>query len=210
MLKQVFFALIFIVFSLAVIISVILLAKIFILITKRLIFALKFKLFCKKHGVRYTLESVLRSLFKASEKPYITVEINGKEAEVFIFSSIFRHSRYHFLDNGKVEIYHVGRGVIPFLGRAHLRTFAAHPEGITRLSETKLMTVKGFLPEKSEKERIILVHPAPLYVTRVLGNGPRTVYDGEMLIGDMMLCSGSGLRKYLLRSDTKDKTRNNA
>ena len=205
MLKQVFFALIFIVFSLAVIISAILLAKIFILITKRLIFVLKFKLFCKKHGISYTIDSVLRSLFRASEKPYMTVEINGKDTEVFIFSSIFRYSRYHFLDSGKVEIYHIGRGIIPFLGRAHLRTFAAHPDGITRLIQTKIMTVKGFVPEKSEKERIILVHPAPLYVTRVLGNGPRTVYDGETLLGDMRLCSGSGLRKRLLNNGEADK-----
>jgi len=175
------------------------LIKIALLIVKRALFIMKFKRFCRKNGIVCTVNSVFLSLFSGKGTPNITVEKRGKTVDIFIFSNIFRHARYHFLENERVEIYHVGRGVIPFLGRNHLRTFAANPDGITRLNETKLMTAKFLIPEKALYEQAVLVHPIPLYVTRVLGNGPRKVYDGEELVSGMKLYSGSGLRKMLLK-----------
>ena len=200
---QLLYTLIFIAWALLLIVGSVLIIKLTLLILKRAVFILKFKRFCSANAIPCTVYSTFRSLFKRGDTPDITVEKDGKTVEIYIFSNMFRHSRYHFLENGDVEIYHIGRGVIPFLGRGHLRTFAAHPEGITRLGETRLMTAKGFKPLPSACTQVILVHPIPLKITRILGNGPRDVYDGETLYGSTKLFSGSGMRKFLIRQDTK-------
>ena len=202
---QILFTVLFIVITGSLIIGSVLLIKLLLLILKRAAFIVKLRRFCSANYVPCTVHSAMRSLFKRGEEPDVTVEKGGETVEIFIFSNMFRHSRYHFLDNGDVEIYHIGRGVIPFLGRGHLRTFAAHPEGITRLGETRIMTAKGFKPRRSPCTQIMLVHPIPLKITRILGNGPRDVYDGEPLFGALTLYSGNGMRKFLLRSDKKPK-----
>ena len=181
--------------ALIVIIAFLLLCSFIVTVIKRLSFFGKINRICKKRGFDCITRNKIRSIFKREEAD-IEIDTGSKKYRVFVLTTVFKRTRYHFED-GKVEMFRNGI-VFNFANRGG-RSITRTTKMSASLYESKFITFKNYefpMPEKNE-ELILCVFPIPLMLTTLGGNQHEQLYNGDKLTPTVTIRSGKGLRDFL-------------
>ena len=176
---------------LMLIIAVIVFLKYAYLITKRLLLIGKIKKKIKKQngGLRY-FRNPLSSVFRHDGGIDLPVSCHEKNIAVSVLTTPFHRVRYHFNDNGLLELIVERRGV--FITNRNRPNISSVMD--------RYHTVRRYRIEfddseaENESQRYVILNPAPISVSKVDGSKITALCDDDILFDRIKVC---GLKYFL-------------
>ena len=127
------------------------------------------------------LRNRFRSVFRRDGKPDFTVKKGDRLITVSILTTPFRKVRYHFENNEKVEIYWERRGMFVMNPRAPGNN--ASIDRSFRIGKYKIR-----FDTEPDETRYVILHPAPMDITRTSGAHRETLGNNDILFGNTRVC----------------------
>ena len=183
-----------------VILAIISLCIILRLPTKRLLLVMKIKYIAKKQGYDVKVNHTFRSLFKRGSEPDIVIKTENDLYRVFILTTRYKNSRYHFDDLNTVKIFTKYTTYLR-IRSATASSYAGRNLESFPLFEHHKKTVKSFNIEPSEIEiqNILLINPVPLDITANRKTELVHLWDGDEIYDGVKFYSGGGFRELIER-----------
>ena len=128
-----------------------------------------------------------RSIFKKDGKPDFTVKKGDRCISVSVLTTPFRKVRYHFDNNEKAEIYWERRGMFVMNPRA-----PGNNASIDRSFRIRKYNIH--FDTESNENRYVILHPAPMDITRTSSAHLETLGNNDVLFGNVRVC---GLKYFL-------------
>lgn len=159
------------------------------LIAKRLILIMKIKA-THPDSVEY-VRSPFYSVFVPDGRTDIRLGYNGVRYDVSVLTTPFRKCRYHFVDNGIMEVIK-GRKGMYIVNRQAPTAPTAQLDRVRIVKRCKL-----HLDDESGVNKIMLLHPAPMEISKVSGNGTESLGNNDSIYNGYKVCGLSFFEEYV-------------
>ena len=174
-----------------IIIAAIVVLKSLYLLLKRFQLLGKIRRQVKKYnGSMQYCRNPLTSIFRHDGKTDISLCIKGKMIDVSVLSTPFHRTRYHFDMNDKLLQLIFERRAVVVVSPKSYRPVPASYDHVFTIRKYKI----DFESSVSDNPRYVILHPAPISITKA--DGPRftAVYNNDDLIPGVKVC---GLKWFI-------------
>ena len=159
------------------------------LIAKRLILIMKIKA-THPDSMEYA-RSPFYSVFVPDGKTDIMLDYGGVRYDVSVLTTPFRKCRYHFADNGIMQIIK-GRKGMYIVNRQAPTAPTAQLDRVRVVRNCKL-----HLDGENSARKIMLLHPAPMEISQVSGNGVESLGNNDSIYNGYKVCGLSFFEEHI-------------